>query len=69
MKTNYPFWIKERYNPQLGVYYVPCGQMSKTAAKRAEKSLYGVNLMHRFETEAEYVARLEWLRKHGEKVN
>lgn len=67
-KKDYPFWIKQRYNPQLGVYYVGCGQMSKTAAIRMRGSLYGSNVMLRFETEGDYNARLEELKATGEKV-
>jgi hypothetical protein len=64
-KKNYPWWIMERHNPQLGVYYVACGQMSKTAAKRHEDVLYGFNVMKRYETEEEYKIALEWLRDQG----
>jgi len=64
----HPWWIKERFNPQLGTYYVACGQMSKTAAKRYEKPLYGDNVMHRFDAEADYKARLDELKKQGERV-
>lgn len=62
------WWIKERYNPQLGVYHVACGQLSKTAAKAEERSLYGDNVMHAFDTEEAYNARLAELRKNGERV-
>jgi hypothetical protein len=65
---NHPWWIKDRYNPQLGTYYVACGQMSKTAAKRCERPLYGDNVMKRYETEADYKAALEDLKKRGERV-
>jgi hypothetical protein len=54
----HPWWIKERDNPQLGVYYVGCGQLSKTAAKRYERCLYGSATMLPFATEAEYKERL-----------
>jgi hypothetical protein len=63
-----PYWIKERHNPQLGVYYVACGQMSETAAKAYERSKYADNTMHRFDDEASYLARLAELRKDGERV-
>lgn len=69
MKTsNYPYWIKQRYNPQLGTYYVGCGQMSKTAAKKHEKSRYGSNTMIEFEDEIDYMERLDELKKSGESV-
>jgi hypothetical protein len=62
------FWIKERYNPQLGVYYVPCGQLSKAAAKRKEHALYGDNIMLEFDTEDEYNAKVEELRRQKKDV-
>ena len=64
----HPWWIKERDNPQLGTYYVACGQMSRTAARRYEKPLYGSNRMHQYETEAEYAAEIVSLKKKGERV-
>lgn len=63
------FYIKERFNPQLGTYYVRLGQMSKAAAKRIEgKSLYGSNIVHGFETEQDYNAKVAELRSKGESV-
>lgn len=67
-KKQQPFWIKERHNPQLGVYYVACGQMSKTAAKNHEKPLYGSNIMHEYETEEAYQDRLAELLATGKSV-
>ena len=63
-----PYWIKERHNPQLGVYYVAMGQKSVREAKKFEKSLYGMNYMHRFDSEREYIAELEKLRAAGETI-
>ena len=63
-----PWWIKERHNPQLGVYYVACGQMAARDAKRYESALYGDNTMMRYETEADYSAALAELRERGERV-
>lgn len=54
MNRTYPFWIKERHNPQLGLYFIAMGQMSKTAAKKHESTIYGTNRMLRFNTEQEY---------------
>ena len=62
------WWIKERDNPQLGTYWVACGQLSKTAARRMEGSLYGMNIMHGYDTEEAYNARLSELRKSRERV-
>lgn len=65
----YPWWIKQRRNPQLGVYYVGMGQMSKTAAMKWEKGiLYGSNMMLRFETETEYLKKLKELKSEGKDV-
>jgi hypothetical protein len=69
MKRQFKYWIKERHNPQLGVYYVASGQMSKAAAKRIEDgSLYGSDYMIDFDTKEEYEAKLHELRESGEKV-
>lgn len=68
MKIPKKYYIKERQNPQLGTYYVACGLLSKTAAKRKESGLYGFNIMHPFETEEAYNARLTELREAGESV-
>jgi hypothetical protein len=63
------FWIKERYNPQLGTYFVACGQLSKTAARKMEKSTYGDNTMHEYKTEQEYKKALDDLRASGASVH
>lgn len=62
------FWIKERHNPQTGIYYVACGQLKVADAKRAERSLYGHNVMHAFPTQAAYDQRLAELRASGKRV-
>lgn len=62
------YWIKERYNPQLGTYFVPMGQLWKKEAEEYEDSLYGSNVMHRYDTEVEYTARIKELKKLGKKV-
>lgn len=67
-KSEYPWWICERRNPQLGVYYIGYGQMSKTAAKEHEKPGYGRNTMHQYPNEEAYKARLADLKKAGESV-
>ena len=56
------FWIKERENPQIGIYYTACGQLSKTAAKKMEKSIYGTNTMLEYQTEKEYKKALTTLK-------
>lgn len=63
------YWIKERHNPQLSKpYFVPCGQLLKAEAERAKNSLYGYNIMHDYETEAEYIAAIEKLKAEGKSV-
>jgi hypothetical protein len=65
---NKPWWIKERFNPQLGVYYVACGQMSVKDANACKRTRYGCNEMMRFNSEEEYRASLEQLKKDGMNV-
>jgi radical SAM superfamily enzyme YgiQ (UPF0313 family) len=62
------YYIKERHNPQLGVYYVLMGQISKAEAKRYEKPGYGDNYMLPYDTEAEYTQAIEKLKAAGERV-
>ncbi len=62
------FYVKERHNPQPGVYYVACGQMSKAAAHRAESPLYGYNIMRGFDTKEQYDAHLASLLERGERL-
>jgi hypothetical protein len=62
------YWIKERINPQLGTYYVACGQMTKSNAKARGRALYGENIMHQFDTKEAYLARLDDLFDKGESV-
>ena len=65
---NTPYWIKERHNFQIGIYYVACGQLLVKEAKRKEKSLYGSNIMHRFNTEQSYRTELLRLSIDGQKI-
>lgn len=67
MKPRY-FWIKERHNPQLGVYYVGCGQLSLKAAKKLEFSCYGSNTMLRYSSEVDYLDALQKLKDSGKTV-
>lgn len=62
------YYIKERDNPQLGTYFVACGQMFKAQARRYENPLYGSNVMHGFDTKEAYEKRLAELREQGESV-
>lgn len=63
-----PWWIIERHNPQLKVYFVGLGQLSKTAAKRHGRPIYGTNYVHEYPTEADYKAKLAELKKKGNSV-
>jgi hypothetical protein len=65
-KTQRKFYLKVRHNPQFKKpYYVRYGQISKAAAKRREKPLYGEVVMLPFDTEAEYEARIAQLQSEG----
>jgi len=69
MKTKKLYYIKERHNPQLGKpYYTAYGQLSKRAAKDKEGSLYGYNVMLKFESKEEYQAEIERLINSGHNV-
>ena len=70
--NTYKFWIKERYNPQLGTYYVPMGQMSERKAKKMgsnRSTLYGHNELHSFSNKEEYDSYIQKLRESGEKIH
>lgn len=62
------FYIKERHNPQLGTYYVACGQMTKKEAKSYEDTRYGTNVMHGYDTAEEYEKALADLRARKHEV-
>ena len=63
------FWIKQRHNPQLGTYYVGYGRITTKEALRMENgSLYGSNVMHKYTSEGEYMAKIESLKASGERV-
>jgi len=69
MKTANPFWIKQRNAPpQLGTYFVKCGQMSRKDARARTSSLYGSNVMLEFADEASYNAKLNELKASGERI-
>jgi hypothetical protein len=63
-----PWWIQERRNPQLKTYYVALGRLGIMEAKCQEASLYGDNYMLRFDSEAEYRAKLDELLRSGARV-
>lgn len=63
-----PYWIKERNNPQLGVYYVAYGRMKVSEARSLSGPGYGSNTMHRFNSEEEYLYKLKELQAADESV-
>ena len=64
------FYIIERHNPQFKKqYYIPHGQLSKSAAKAKEKTVYGYNIMLEYETEIEYNNSIENLKAKGYNVH
>lgn len=62
------FYIKERHNPQIEVYYVAKGQLTKKDAKKEEGSLYGFNIMKFYDTKEEYENAIEKLKSVGARV-
>lgn len=60
--------IKERYNPQLGVYFVAMGRISDARAEGRGKCLYRSDIMYAFNTRKEYELELQRLRESGERV-
>lgn len=63
------YYVKQRNNPQLGVYYVKMGQMTKKDARAHGKSIYGSNTMLEFKTLAEYETFVESLEKEGQRIS
>ena len=59
------YWIKERHNPQLDVYYVRMGLLSAKKASYHNDPLYGHNILHRYETQEQYEAALARLEGEG----
>lgn len=68
MKRILKYWIKRRDNPQLGVYYVPMGQMTRTAAMEHENTRYGDNIMLEYDTQERYKQRIEYLKTIHAKI-
>lgn len=64
-KTPKYWWIKIRYNPQLGRYVVPCGQITTKRAHEMSKTLYGSNTMIKCESEEAYNSQIEVFKAEG----
>ena len=63
------FYIKERWNPQLEIYFVACGQMTKSeAAKKRGRHIYGSSTMLPFPTKEAYELKLNELVSQGKSV-
>ena len=66
MKKQQKFYIGKRVNPQLEKpYYRAYGQLSKTAAKEKEGSIYGSMTLKSYDTQAEYDAAIAQLKQEG----
>ena len=64
------FYIGERINPQFKKsYFNAYGRMSKAAARRKEDCLYGSIITTGYNTEKEYLEKIESLKKDGFSVN
>lgn len=67
MKTKLKYYIKSRYNPHfIKPYYVACGQLTKKEADQKENnSVLGLNIMLSYDTQSEYLAKIEELELQG----
>lgn len=64
------YYIKKRFNPQFDKpYFITCGKLTAKEAKKKEKPIYGMNIMLPFNTQKEYDAEIERLKKDGFTVN
>lgn len=68
MKKTKRWYIKERHNPQTGVYFIRLGQLSRREAKANESALYGYNIIRAFDSAQEYEAEFARLISTGERV-
>jgi len=48
------WYIKERHNPNIGIYYIPMGRLTKAQAEKHISPLFGMNTMLRYKTDEEY---------------
>lgn len=63
------WYIKERHNPQNGVSFTPLGNISKSEAKKHEKTIYGQNIIHKYESLEVYQTEISRLIANKEKVH
>ncbi len=57
--------LVERYNPQLGTYWIRHGKVDH---KASGETLYGSNTYHYYDSEATYLAAIEEVEKTGARV-
>jgi len=70
IKKNQNWYIGKRINPQFDKpYYVAFGQLSKTEAKRKEKSVYGSMYLSEYNNLEEYENKIIELKLTGFRVN
>ena len=62
------YWIKERHNPQLGVYYVKMGRITQKEATRYTHTAYGTNIMHKYDSDEAYISAIAQLIRDGHRV-
>lgn len=69
MSEKSKYYIRERHNPQLGIYYIPEGQKSRADVIKIENNnMYGYCLMIPYETEADFYDAIRHLKLAGESV-
>ena len=69
MTKQLSYWIKERHNPQIGVYYTALGQISKAEARRHTKPLYGANIRLEFQDKESYEKKIKELKRAGCRIS
>ena len=62
------YWINERHNPQIGIYYIAYGRISTAEAKKKEQSIYGQNYLHKFNTKKEYLFKIKEIEQTGVRI-
>jgi len=70
MKGSKKFYLGQRVNPQLSKpYFNAYGKLTIAEMKQRSKCSYGSIYMESFETEAEYLSKIESLRNEGYNIN
>jgi hypothetical protein len=64
------FYLKERHNPQFNApYCIKLGELTPADAQKAQKSIYGYNVILSYETENEYNIAIASFKKEGYSVH